>query len=144
MAIGLALYCIHMEHFSPARSILIIEDDPALGVALGESLIGAGYSVRLEVSGEQGLEVAKLQHPDLIVLDLIMPGLGGIGVLRQLRKDPWGAGVPVLVLSNLPSVSKEAESLELGAVAYLLKSHTPLAKVLKVIASTLGGPATAQ
>ena len=79
------------------RRILVVEDNAALAEGLRLNLAHDGYDVRLEATGEKGLGAARSWEPDLMVLDLMLPGIEGIDVLRTLRDE--GRDVPVLILS---------------------------------------------
>lgn len=72
------------------RSILIVDDEPALLAALVDKFTRAGYSVTVAEDGQQGLNSALKNHPDLILLDIIMPVMDGLTMLAKLRRDGWG------------------------------------------------------
>lgn len=122
------------------RSVLIIEDEPLLSLALADHLSGSGLRVQASDGGKEGLHLALLTKPDIILLDLIMPDLSGIGVLRKLRRDPWGSLVPVIVMTNLPSESKEEASKGLGVAGYLLKSEHSLEQIAQMVNDVLAAP----
>jgi len=105
-------------------TILIIDDMPSEVVLLGETLAGLG-EVLFATSGEQGLEVAARTLPDLIILDVVMPGLDGFEVLRRLKADPRLAFIPVLFLTIQTTEQDEFGGLQLGAVDYLAKPSPP-------------------
>src|SRR6266496_2835371 len=81
----------------PQPKLLVVDDEPNIVELLSASLRYAGFEVRTAGSGEQALELARRYRPDLLVLDVMMPGLDGFGVLRRLRGD--GERVPVLFLT---------------------------------------------
>jgi len=83
------------------KLVLIVEDDALISEALGEGLKRAGIKVSSASDGEEGLKKALADHPDLILLDLMMPKMNGHEMLKELRKDKWGAHVPVTVLTNV-------------------------------------------
>jgi CheY-like chemotaxis protein len=103
------------------RSILIIEDDAAFAGILGEIAVGAGYEPRVALRGDVGLALARKFRPDVIVLDLRMPGLDGLVLLDQLKHDAATATIPVCVVSGS---SRGQRSLRLGAFAALEKPIT--------------------
>src|SRR5690348_8520907 len=80
--------------------VLIVEDDTLISEAIGEGLKRAKIDSMSANDGIEGLKVAHKHHPDLIILDLIMPNKNGHEMLDELRSDKWGATVPVLVLTN--------------------------------------------
>lgn len=122
------------------KSILLVEDSKFLRLAGERALTRAGYSVLSTDDGEQALRVAHERLPDLILLDLLLPRLGGPEVLRALKKDPVTAGIPVVVLSSL-SQKNEAKLKKDGAAAYFEKSKLQLAAdsqaLIEVIKATL-------
>jgi CheY-like chemotaxis protein len=102
--------------------ILVIDDNVQLQIAFKKILSGAGYAVQLASDGEEGLRLALSKTPDVIVLDMLLPKLGGVEVLRALKRDPVTKTIPVIVLSGLP-VSNEAKLIREGAASYLEKAR---------------------
>ena len=98
--------------------VLVIDDEPQIRRALRAGLQQRGYSVTLAASGEEGLDQAALHPPDIVILDLAMPGLDGFGVCRQLRE--W-TKVPIVVLSVREGEQDKIQALDLGADDYLTK-----------------------
>jgi CheY-like chemotaxis protein len=103
-------------------SILVIDDNQSLQLAFTKILSSAGYHIGLASDGEEGLRLARENIPDLIVLDMLLPKLGGVEVLRALKRDPATKKIPVIALSGLPR-SNEAKLLREGAVSYLEKER---------------------
>lgn len=103
------------------KRILVIDDNAHLQLAYKKRLTSAGYQVQLASDGEEGLRLALETAPDVIMLDMLMPKLGGVEVLRALKRDPMAARIPVIAVSSLPQ-SNESKLLEEGAVSYLQKS----------------------
>ena len=99
-------------------SILLVEDDDRTRRALTSNLEGHGYGVRAAADGEEALVLWELRRPDLILLDLGLPGIDGIGVLRRVRRD---ATTPVIVLSARGEERDKVEALDEGADDYLAK-----------------------
>ncbi|HVF03992.1 MAG TPA: response regulator [Frankiaceae bacterium] len=83
-----------------AAKVLVVEDDPSVRGLLHTLLTGEGYEVATASDGLAGLVKASTQHPDLMLLDLMMPDLGGIRVLEELREDPAMADIPVIVVTG--------------------------------------------
>jgi two-component system KDP operon response regulator KdpE len=98
--------------------VLIVDDEVPFLRALSLSLRARGYDVDLAETGEAGLELAAMAQPDVIVLDLGLPGMSGLDVLRELRA--W-TGTPVIVLSARQSEPTKVEALDLGADDYVTK-----------------------
>src|SRR5690242_16558583 len=101
------------------HKILIIDDDPAVIRLLQRGLSYEGYSIETASSGEQGLALLRDQQPDLVLLDVMMLGLNGLDVLRQIRARD--AGIPVLLLTAKDAPSDQVLGLELGADDYVTK-----------------------
>ncbi len=123
--------------------ILFIEDEPGLQKALGEFLQRQGYEVKAALNGADGLDAARRDRPDLILLDLILPRLSGIEVLKRLRDEPGLAAVPVIVLTNVESNEAVEQAVGLGAAAYLIKTSYRLEEVLEKVKAALGDSASA-
>jgi|SRR3989344_4258296 len=81
--------------------ILIVEDDNLLLKMYSRKLSGSGYEVKEAVNGQEGLDAALSEKPDLILLDIRMPVMTGLEMLKALRKNEWGKSVPVIILTNL-------------------------------------------
>lgn len=105
--------------------ILAVDDLPALLTLLSELLIGAGYSVRQAPSGELALWSAQMRPPEIILLDVRMPGMNGMDVCRQLKANPVTADVPVIFLTALNEPVDKVQGLALGAVDYITKPYQP-------------------
>lgn len=99
--------------------ILLIEDDESMRLGLGDMLHGEGYTVRVAADGLAGLEMAAGNPFDAIVLDVMLPGLDGLALCRELRKR--GSRTPVLMLTARAWVSQRVEGLDAGADDYLVK-----------------------
>jgi DNA-binding response OmpR family regulator len=102
-----------------AERILIIEDDPSILRGLQLNLTMEGYTVRSAMDGETGLQLARTEHPDLVVLDIMLPRLDGLAVLREIRGDD--PELPVLILSAKGQESDKVTGLQRGADDYLVK-----------------------
>ena len=105
--------------------ILLIEDSKFQRIANGRALVKAGYSVIHAGDGDEGLRIARENMPDLILLDMMLPKLSGLDVLRALKADVLVKHIPVVVLSGLGQAN-EAKLLKEGAAAFLVKSETSL------------------
>jgi CheY-like chemotaxis protein len=119
------------------KLILIVEDSRFLRQATERALIKAGYSVASTGAGEDALRIARTRVPDLILLDMLLPGLGGPEVLRGLKLDPATAHVPVVVLSSLPQKNETKLKAE-GAIAYFEKSKLGLQNGSETLISLVG------
>jgi two-component system phosphate regulon response regulator PhoB len=104
------------------QTILIVEDEKDLRDILSLKLTMEGYNVLEAENGKVGLDIAKTKHPDLILLDIIMPILSGTLMLRELQKDQWGKNVPIIFLSNLSESEHIEQNLEKNVRGYFVKS----------------------
>src|ERR1700674_3550332 len=105
--------------------ILLVEDSKFQRVANGRALAMAGYSVIHAADGEEGLRAARESIPDLILLEMMLPKLSGLDVLRALKSDVLAKHIPVIVLSGLGQAN-EARLLKDGAAAFFMKSEKSL------------------
>jgi two-component system cell cycle response regulator DivK len=103
------------------RMILVVDDNVNLQIAFKKVLTSSGYQVELASDGEEGLRLARETRPDVIVLDMMLPKLSGLDVLRALKQDHATERIPVIALSGLP-MSNEARLRKDGAIKYLQKS----------------------
>ena len=104
-----------------AASILVVDDDVDVAETVARTLQRAGHEVIVSYRGADALQAAQERHPDLIVLDIRMPGLNGIEVCRLLRGSPGLSRVPVLFLSAKSEVADRLEGFEAGADDYITK-----------------------
>lgn len=122
------------------RRILVIEDDPSALRLVGYALEPEGYQVITASDGLEGVRKARDEHPDLIILDIMLPGLDGYEVCQQLRKEPETAKLHILMLSAKARKIDKDTGLKIGADAYLAKPADPstiVAKVKALLASRL-------
>jgi len=117
-------------------TILVIEDDPLTSRLVELTLANAGYRVVVASNGPQGIEMAQVDPPDLILLDLILPGLDGFAVLAQLRAGSRTADVPVVIISSKSQLADKQTAFNDGASAYLTKPYKRL-ELLQTISSLL-------
>ena len=119
------------------KTILFIEDEQALQDSMAEMLKSEGYEMLAALDGEAGLKVAQDKHPDLILLDLILPKKDGFKVLQELKTDSRLKNVPIIVLTNLEGVGDVEKALALGASTYLVKANYSLEEVVNKIKEAL-------
>jgi len=119
------------------KSILFIEDESALQKTFGDILRQEGYEVVSALDGEIGLNLAKTKKPDLILLDLVLPKVYGIEVLRKLKEDKKTKEIPVIILTNLEKIGDVGKALELGAKSNLIKTQYTLKEVVEKIKKVL-------
>jgi len=120
------------------KTILIVEDEPSQLMVLRDEFADHGFQVLTAGSGEEGLSVAFFRHPDVILLDIMMPHMDGESMLALLRRDrEWGKHVPVLVLTNIiPDDERRMKHIRGSGVShYLVKSGWPLEAIVDVVKS---------
>jgi DNA-binding response OmpR family regulator len=115
------------------KIILIVEDESSLMLVLHDRLRDEGFRIFQAANGQEALDLALKEHPDLIMLDLLMPVMDGVTMLKELRKDEWGKEVKVLVLTNLSTDEKLDEVKEFGVEDYLVKSDWKIEDVVQKI-----------
>jgi DNA-binding response OmpR family regulator len=113
------------------RSVLIVDDEPTIVEVVARYLERAGYATRTATTGEQALEAAAQEQPDLVVLDLMMPGIDGLRVMRRLR-DQATEPVGVILLTARGEESDRVTGLRLGADDYVVKPFSPVELVARV------------
>jgi DNA-binding response OmpR family regulator len=104
-------------------NILLVEDDTFLANIYKTKFEMEGFVVSNAENGEEGLNAAKKDKPDLILLDILLPKMDGFTVLKKLKADDSVKDIPVILLTNLGQKDDVEKGLELGAVDYLIKAH---------------------
>lgn len=104
-----------------APKVLLIEDDPSFRKAVGDVLTLEGYTVLQAPSGKAGIMTAQSEMPDLVILDLIMPGMKGLEVCQFLKQDIQTARVPIIILTGNDKDGQDIACLDMGADDYLTK-----------------------
>lgn len=121
------------------KTILVVEDEEPLQLVLKDVLTVEGYTVLTAKNGLEGLELANKEHPHLILLDILMPKMGGLEMLKKLREDEaWGKHVPVIVLTNLSDNEDVAKAMEGDVFEYFVKTDIKIDEVIKRIRQKLG------
>jgi DNA-binding response OmpR family regulator len=119
------------------KTILIVEDDKFLRELISRKLTGEGFDVLEAADGEEGIKKIKEGKPDLVLLDLILPGIDGFEVLTRVRDDPAVSSIPVIILSNLGQREEVEKGLKLGAIDYLIKAHFTPGEIIEKIKNVL-------
>lgn len=120
------------------RTVLVVDDEADLLFTVTLALELAGYTVLQAASGEEALEVVAAQPPDVVVLDLRLPGIDGWEVLRRLGEGSEGPLLPVVLLSAQVDTVTAARAVDLGCRAYLAKPFRP-AELARVVDGVLAG-----
>ena len=121
------------------KRILIVEDEAALLGVLAEKLAREGFLVSRACDGREGLKEVSRHMPDLILLDIIMPDLDGISMLKKLRDNKTTENIPVIIISNLSEVEKITDILQAkkGVIEHIVKSHWSMSELVAKINQTL-------
>ena len=113
-----------MSWFSKKKRILIVEDEKDLADALKARLELDNYEVLIAPNGKEGVDLARKKKPNLIIMDVMMPIVGGYEACAILKKDPATKDIPILVLTALPNVKDAEAAFESGANDFLNKPYT--------------------
>jgi len=113
------------------KKALVVEDDALLSRVLSTYLADSGFNVQVVANGLEALGKAKEFKPNVILLDLILPGLDGFAVLKQLKEEATTKNIPVIVVSNLGDVADVKSVKALGADGYFIKANTRLEDIVK-------------
>ena len=111
------------------KKVLVIEDDSLLQDMLAQQLTKDAWVVAYAKEGDKALQLARSEKPDIILLDLMLPGVSGYDILTELRRDPDLQKVPVIILSNLGQQEDIDKGLKLGATDFMIKSNFTLDEV---------------
>lgn len=115
-----------------ASKILIVEDEPDIVELLVYNLHQAGFETDAVLNGADALEQVKIQPPDLVLLDLLLPEVDGLEVCRTLKRDPETTGIPIIILTAKGEAIDRIVGLELGADDYITKPFSPREVLLRV------------
>lgn len=122
------------------KTILIVEDEKNLREALVDVFQSRKFISLQAKNGKEALSIALKEHPDMIILDLLMPEVDGMTAFEKIRKDSWGAKVPVIILTNLNPTAEAlvTEVITYEPLFYLIKSDWKLHDIVDKVESTLG------
>lgn len=120
------------------KKILLIDDDVTFSRILTDALEAhGGYEVVVAESGEEGLVLFKSENPDLVVLDMLMPKMNGLGFLKELHARDGEIQRPVIISSNIDSMEEISSALALGVQGYLVKADHDLESIVETIGRTI-------
>ncbi len=122
------------------KTILIVEDEKSLRGALVDVLRAKNFIPLEAKNGREGTDIALLKHPDLILLDIMMPEMDGMATFKKIREDAWGKKVPIIILTNLSASKEHHENNMINdpSTSYLIKSDWKIHDVAKKIETLLG------
>lgn len=119
------------------KKILIVEDEAVLLELLTQKFENEGFTVIKAKDGKEGLENSLTNHPDIILLDILMPRMNGIEMLKHLRKDKWGEHVPVFLLTNLSPTEPKIDELKDHLLEYFIKTDWKLSDLTRKVKEKL-------
>lgn len=115
------------------KKILLIEDDPFLASLLGNRLKKEGFELVVAKSGTEANKVLRAEKPDLVLLDIILPGKSGFEVLEEIKTDPQVSKTPVMIISNLGQEMDIERGKEFGVVEYIVKAQVSIDDLVKKV-----------
>lgn len=119
------------------KTILLVEDDPYILDIYTIKLKEVGFSVDVAVNGEECLRKLKEKKPDLLLLDVVLPGIDGWEIMRKIQDDDELKNLKIIILSNLSQKEEVEKGLKLGAIKYLIKAHYTPSEVVEEIKKIL-------
>ena len=125
------------ESILKGKKIMWVEDDKFLNDIISRKLSGTGCELMHVGSGEEAFAKIEEAIPDIILLDILLPGMDGYEILKKLKENPKSASVPVIILSNLGQKSDVERGKELGADKFLIKATVSLDEIISEIAEVL-------
>lgn len=121
------------------KLLLLVEDDIQMVRLLKDALASEGFSIIASGSAEDALHHAHAEHPDLVVLDLMLPGIDGMSFLDNIRKEVWGKHLPVIILTNVSPDDKIVSGITRDEPAYyLIKANTSMDEIIGKVKNVLG------
>lgn len=113
-----------------SKSVLIVDDEESLVNVLQKKFTEEGVTVYTAFNGRQGLDTALEKHPDIILLDIMMPEMDGFDVMNKLQADEWGKTVPIILLTNSSSIETVAQAVSSGMSEFMVKTDIRLDDVV--------------
>ncbi len=129
-----------MNEINKKILILVIEDETILANALKEKLENEGFKVSSAYDGVEGLILALKEHPDLILLDLLIPKVDGMEIIKKLQEDSWGKNAKLIILTNVSDSTRMSKGWEISknkAYPYVLKTDISLEEIVSKIKKEL-------
>lgn len=118
-------------------NVLLVEDDPLLLDIYTTKFKQAGFDIEVVESGDKAVESIQKTHPDVVLLDIVLPHTDGWDILQQMQQQQTMKGIPIIILSNLGQKEEIEKGLGLGAAKYLIKAHYTPSEVVKEVQHVL-------
>ena len=122
-----------MSKDAGSKKILVVEDDRVLRKVVVDHLKLDGFAVLEAEDGEAGLSLALAEHPDVTLLDVVMPKMDGMTVLQRIRENEWGKDAKVIMLTNLSEQEKISQAAEKGVSDYLVKADWDIESIIQKV-----------
>jgi DNA-binding response OmpR family regulator len=122
---------------TPPKKILIVEDETAILNGISDKFTNEGFMVIKAKDGQEGLDEALKNHPDIVLLDILMPNTDGFFFLENLRKDEWGKNVRIIMWSNSNDSKTINRARKLGVIDFMIKSEWEYRDVVKKVREAL-------
>jgi CheY-like chemotaxis protein len=114
-------------------TVLIVEDYEHIRELYTDALTDAGFEVRKAKDGSEGVEMALKHHPDVIMMDILMPVMNGHEAVRKIRKDTWGHDARIIYLTNLSDPQDVVQAIEQGPEEYIVKENTSIKEIVNQV-----------
>ena len=119
-------------------TVLVVEDDASTALAIKGALEHEGFTVIHATDGKKGLAAALEKHPNITLADLKMPEMGGMEMIHEIRKDVWGKGARIIILTNVSDVGSVEEAMKNETFFYIVKGDTSMAEIIAKVKEQLG------
>lgn len=130
-----------MQDEKKEKKVVLVEDDSLMSGILATHLIGEGFTVVTVTDGAQAFERIMAEQPNIALLDIVLPSLGGFDILQKLKQNESTKSIPVLILSNLGSAEEIQRGINLGAEGYLVKANSMVDEITEKVKEILNRPA---
>lgn len=128
---------MEMAEEKKKTKIVLVEDDLFMSGILTRHLIGEGFAVVLMADGDQAFDHIAVERPDIVLLDIVLPGRSGFDILQKLKQVESTKSIPVLILSNLGSKEEIQRGIDLGAEGYLIKANSTIEEITEKVRGIL-------
>ena len=126
------------DQIKTKKIVLVVEDDISYAEPLKQELTFAGYQVLFAKNGIEGERISLDEHPDVVLLDILMPGKDGMKLMETLRQDPWGRTVPIILLTNLDPDDNILKGLVQNQPSYyFIKNEVSISEVIQKVKEIL-------
>ncbi|OGG76394.1 hypothetical protein A2950_00305 [Candidatus Kaiserbacteria bacterium RIFCSPLOWO2_01_FULL_55_19] len=122
------------------KKVVLVEDDSLMSGILARHLVNDGYAIVTVTDGAKAFGRIQDEQPDIVLLDIILPGVGGFDILKKLKQDDSTKSIPVVILSNLGSKEDIQHGIDLGAEEYFVKANSMVEEITRKVKGILNRP----